>query len=501
MSKFVITNRRARKFRDADKQDSRSALDNALATLGSNVRILSDTQPRDLTLRRVVLFEAEAAEIATKAQLLPEDVLLEPEILHWTDTVLPLDLRKVQRATVAEPFLVGFGADLSAEVTGGGQPLENAEVILVLQTWGKIQRTLAGHTDANGKVKFSFGWFFRPMALVVIPAGNFWSAVVRGPSDPVTIDCPALPAEGPLAWWHETLGITTFDSQRGGSIRVGVVDSGVGPHPCLDHVTTLGAYINGDFDAQGGADSGSHGSHVCGIIGARPVSAGHYGGISPGVELYSARVFPPDGGANQGDIALAIDELSRTNQVDLINMSLGADQGSKIELDAIQDALERGTLCVCAAGNANGAVSYPAAFSETVAISALGQLGWAPEGTLAAGKLPEEPDMYGDDGLYLANFSCYGPEVGATAPGVGFISTVPARYGLSTPYAAMDGTSMASPAACGALAILLSQDADYRAMPRDETRAEMARIILRRRCRDIGLDSDYQGRGVPDATT
>jgi subtilisin len=240
---------------------------------------------------------------------------------------------------------------------------------------------------------------------------------------------------------------------------------------------------------------------VCGIIGARPVSPGHYGGIAPGVDLYVARVFPPDGGANQGDIVLAIDALSRTHQVDLINMSLGAEQGSQIERDAIQDALERGTLCICAAGNSSGAVGYPAAFSETVAISALGLLGWAPEGTSSAGRLPEEPEKFGDEGLFLANFSCFGPEISATAPGVGYISTVPARHGLSAPYAAMDGTSMASPAACGALAALLSQDTDYQTMPRDQTRAEMARTILRRRCRDIGLEPDYQGRGVPDATS
>jgi subtilisin len=198
---------------------------------------------------------------------------------------------------------------------------------------------------------------------------------------------------------------------------------------------------------------------------------------------------------------MAIDELSKTHQVDLINMSLGAEQGSRIELDAIQDALERGTLCVCAAGNESGAVAYPAAFSETVAISALGQLGWAPEGTLAAGKLPEQTDKFGDEGLYLANFSCFGPEITATAPGVGYISTVPEQHGLSAPYAAMDGTSMASPAACGALAVLLSQDTAYQTMPRDETRAEMARTILRRRCQDIGLEPDYQGRGVPDAAS
>jgi subtilisin family serine protease len=113
--------------------------------------------------------------------------------------------------------------------------------------------------------------------------------------------------------------------------------------------------------------------------------------------------------------------------------------------------------------------------------------------------VPEQEDKFGQEGLYLANFSCFGSEITCAAPGVGIISTVPAGDELAAPYASMCGTSMASPAACAAVAVLLSQDPDYPRMPRDETRAEMARNILRRNCRDIGLDPHYQGSGVPDA--
>ena len=53
------------------------------------------------------------------------------------------------------------------------------------------------------------------------------------------------------------------------AIKVGVIDSGCGPHPALDHVTDFGSYIDGEYDQNGGLDSGSHGTHVCGTIGAR----------------------------------------------------------------------------------------------------------------------------------------------------------------------------------------------------------------------------------------
>ena len=65
--------------------------------------------------------------------------------------------------------------------------------------------------------------------------------------------------------------------------------------------------------------------------------------------------------------------------VDLINMSLGAPQGSAIERDAIQDALERGTLCICAAGNSNGPVNSQRPSLRTIAVSAIGLLGWGPD--------------------------------------------------------------------------------------------------------------------------
>jgi subtilisin len=361
-----------------------------------------------------------------------------------------------------------------------------------------LSRQLEATTGANGVASFDFGSFWTPSALIVLPAGEFWSVVVRGPANNLTVDCPRLPVTGPLAWWHHLHGIAAFDPQRGAGIRVGVADTGVGPHPCLSHAQDIGAFIDGDTLPTAGADVDSHGSHVCGTIGARPLNAGQFAGIAPGVTLISARVFPPNSGANQGDIVNAIDALSRTHQADLINLSLGAPQASQIEQDALRDALQRGTLCICAAANSAGPVEWPAAFPETVAVSALGLLGWGPAGTLAAGRVPEDAAKFGVENLYLANFSCFGPEITCGAPGVGIISTVPARFSLVAPYASMDGTSMASPSACGALAALLAVNADYRALPRDETRAQMARMLIQQHCRDIGLQAEFQGKGVAD---
>ena len=60
----------------------------------------------------------------------------------------------------------------------------------------------------------------------------------------------------------------------------------------------------------------------------------------------------------------------------------------------------------------------------------------------------------------------------------------------------MDGTSMASPAAYGALAVILSQDASYKSLPRDISRNKAARVLLAQHCQSIGLAIKFEGRGL-----
>lgn len=496
MTRYVISNRRAGRFRRAEKEASRGSLAATLARLPSAATLVCDNAPVDDTSRHTVILDVSPVDIARVRAMASDDVIVEPEILHHRVTSVPADFLVPDAHWLSAPLMAGDGL-LEVKVTGAGKALPDATVQLFLRGVGGLQRQLAELSDRRGNVTFRFDRQFLPAALIVVPYANFWSTTVRGPMSGSTIDCLPLPMEGPGSWWHRAVGAARASRTRGRGIRVGVVDSGLGPHPALAHIDDVGSFIEGRFDPSGGSDSGAHGSHVNGIIGARPTEVGQYAGIAPGVRQFSARVFPPVRGANQMDISDAIDALSRQHAVDLINLSLGASVGSEIERDAIRDALERGTLCVCAAGNANGPVSFPAAFPETVAVSALGEEGRAPIGSQSANALPLESDRFGDDGLFLANFSDHGPEIDCAAPGVGILSTVPARRGWEAPFAALDGTSMASPLACGTLAVLLAKSDAYRRSPRDETRSALARRLLVDIARDIGLDRVFQGRGVP----
>lgn len=498
MARYILTNRRSGKFTEEAKVEARGQVGLAL-NLAAGATVVRNFEPKEPTARRGVLLEMEPDASAALAKQLPPDVIFEPEVLHWTCPVVPLDF--IQQSQPLTGLSTGTGHRLRVQVRGDGQPLEGATVTAYFRgRGGRLTAQDTRQTNAKGTVDFQHDDFWIPAAVVVVPTSGYWAMIARGPSRTVAVDCPALPQDGPLQWWHDAVGINRYQAKRGEGIKVGVIDTGVGPHPHLSHVTDAGGFIGGNSLPGQGKDVDTHGTHVCGIIGARPdTNSQDYGGIAPGVDLYSARVFEPNSGANQLDIANAIDELSKTHKVDLINLSLGAASASQVEEDAIQDAEERGTLCVCAAGNSAGAVLYPAAFSTTVAVSALGLAGWGPSGSIAASRLPGSGDKFGDKNFYLANFSCFGNDITCTAPGVGIISTVPKYEGADAPYAAMGGTSMASPAACAALAVRLSNSDPYKNTSRDQTRTDTARSILRNICEDISLATVYQGRGLLQA--
>jgi subtilisin len=105
----------------------------------------------------------------------------------------------------------------------------------------------------------------------------------------------------------------------------------------------------------------------------------------------------------------------------------------------------------------------------------------------------------GHDNLFLAAFSSFGNNLACAAPGVGIVSTVPDKDGRVGLYMEMDGTSMASPAACGVLAVILSKDQTYLEMPKDISRTSAARHLPAKHSEPFGLAVKYEGRGLSHA--
>ena len=212
-------------------------------------------------------------------------------------------------------------------------------------------------------------------------------------------------------------------------IKVGVIDTGISlSHP------DLAGNIKGSFNAissrRSANDDNGHGSHVAGIIAALNNSQGVVG-VAPKADLYAIKVLDASGSGYLSDVIEGIDWAISKN-IKVINMSLGCDCNIQSLHDAVIRAKNAGVVVVAAAGNSGGAVIYPAAYPEAIAVGAT------------------------DSNDQIAYFSSRGPEVDLAAPGFAIYSTY-----RGTGYATLSGTSMASPHVAGSAALVLAAHPGY----------------------------------------
>jgi subtilisin family serine protease len=505
MPQYVLVNRRAGKFTPEAKHASRAAVATTLMRLEGSVRVVHDKDPADDLARRVVLLDADAAQVAKIRSTMPADAILEPAVRRSLHHHTPVEVKTSLPLSAALTARTARATASSYRVTikGGGKPLSGIDVMFYLQDRAGQTHTTDTTTNSLGQARINVPAGHQVLFVEPIPYAGFWIMIAEAPPSGSTIDCApiAKAGSGGTGWWHTVTGVSTSGGKRGAGIKVGVIDTGCGPHPNLAHVNLVGVFVDGQtLSGSQAGDVAQHGSHTSGIIGARSTKSGEFAGMASACDLFHARVFKGEGendGPTQADLINAIDSLSRDNGCDLINMSLGGGPRSDAEEDAIRDAAQRGTVCICSAGNEAGPIDFPGAYPECISVSAIGMVGKAPVGTFSAGNRPKDPSQMGKNNLFLAVFSCFGDTLGCCAPGVGIVSTVPAKPGFPRPYMAMDGTSMASPAACGVLAAILSQDTHYKSLPRDISRANAARDLLNQHCKSIGLAVKFEGRGLP----
>lgn len=495
MAQYVLVNRRAGLFTAQAKIASRASIASAVA-LVPDAAIIDDHAPTDELARRVVVLDLDEPAATRLKSELTTDAILEPLVRRHLHYRIPAELR---RATPLQARAGAGGSSYQVTITAGGAPLGGIDVMFYVADPSGHMNVATQQANAAGKASVDLAPGQRVAFVEPIPFSGYWIMLAEAPSSGSTIACAPIvqAALGGKGWWHAATN--TGAAKDGNGIRVGVIDTGCGPHPNLRHVTLAGVFTNGQsLPPSQASDVAEHGTHTTGLIGARAAQAGDYSGMAPACTLFHVRVFASEEeGPSQADLINAIDALSRDHQCDLINMSLGGGPPSGAEQDCILDALERGTLCICSAGNDAGPVNYPAAYPECVSVSALGQVGWAPDGTFSAGNRPRSPDRMGKDNLFLATFSSNGDGLDAAGPGVGIVSTVPDHAGGTDLYMEMDGTSMASPAVCATLAAILSKDPNFAATPRDRSRSQAARQLLEANCVSLGLSRSFQGFGLP----
>ena len=222
-------------------------------------------------------------------------------------------------------------------------------------------------------------------------------------------------------------------SYDGSGVTVAVLDTSM----ALGHEDLEGVFVAG-YDAITNsayaptswqvADA-DHGTHVVGIIAARPENDLGTVGVAPGVQIMPVRVLHPGGGLVSDVVQGML--WAMDNGADVINLSLGTSNMSVSMQVAAEEAEARGVVVVAAAGNggeSGSPVRYPAAYPSVVSVAAVEASGehWS-QSTRAM-------------------------TVHVAAPGVAVMST----GGLAVDdYLYLSGTSMATPHVSGVVAQML----------------------------------------------
>jgi subtilisin family serine protease len=256
-------------------------------------------------------------------------------------------------------------------------------------------------------------------------------------------DAFRLPPIGPQApaW---TWGLTAIRAESAwdvtpgsASVTVAIIDTGVDTlHPDLQANMNLSASKNFVEPGQKPDDDFGHGTHVAGIVAAVGDNTLGASGVAFGCKIAAIRVLGVDGTGTTWSTVQAIDWAVEKG-CKVLNMSLGSPDASPLEAEAIARATAAGSLVVAAAGNeaADGNyLEYPACYPGVLSVAAV------------------------DRDEKRATFSNYNSWVGVAAPGVDIFSTIPTKMSPTSPYGFLSGTSMASPMAAGAAALLYSQN-------------------------------------------
>lgn len=252
-----------------------------------------------------------------------------------------------------------------------------------------------------------------------------------------------------LAWVNST----------GLGVKTAIVDTGIDvDHP--DLVDNLAGGINIINPRKHYDDDNGHGTHVAGTVAAVDNTIGVIG-VATRAALYGVKVLDRNGMGWLSDVIAGL-EWCINNGMDVVNMSLGTSSDIQTFHEAVTAVYNAGIVQVAAAGNDGGPVSYPAAYAETIAVSATDNL---------------------DN---VTPWSNYGPEIDLAAPGKDINSTYKGGG-----YKVLTGTSMACPHVAGTAGLILENKPAYT--------PEQVLNVLTSTADNLGFSATRQGAGLVDA--
>jgi subtilisin family serine protease len=419
--------------------------------------------------------------------------------LTFVDQPMPPEAR-LPNLGVLVPHANGF--KVTFEVRGEDGALPGATVYVFGSVW-----PTQGVTDNTGHITINVTGESPDTirALYVNPRANHWSLWVDRPQlvpDTVTTiqltplgkSLQGFPGRQLLGWGQKAMGLDAVPpSFDGAGVKIAVIDSGAAKQTHRNlHKVGPGVSIVGDKPDAWTVDTIGHGSHCAGIIGGGPLGDGPgIRGFAPAAEIHVCRIFP---GGRFSDLVSALDYCMEKG-IDVVNMSLGGGEPSRIIEERIVKAKAMGVACVVAAGNSGGPVQFPASTPHVLAVAAMGKWGEFPGDSYHARQVVAGFERR--DGYFPASFCCFGPEIDVCAPGVAIVSSLP-----SDDFGAWDGTSMAAPHVTGLAALVLAHHPDFKGeyQARDARRVERLFQIVKESSAPLQFgDPSRVGAGLPNA--
>src|SRR6202047_3394690 len=276
----------------------------------------------------------------------------------------------------------------------------------------------------------------------------------------------------------------------GTGVGVAVIDSGINDsHRDLwdSTETTSRVVYHQDFtgtpisNTSGGHyDLYGHGTHVAGTIGGNGyLSTGRFAGAAPNVNLVDLRALDAHGSGSDSSVIAAIQQaiaLKATYNIRVINLSLGRGIPLSYTVDplckAAEAAWKSGIVVVVAAGNYGrlsvsgsngfGTITAPGNDPLVLTVGAMKSMGtYSRNDDLKASFSSKGPTTY--DHVVKPDIMAMGSDVVSLAtPGATLESAHPQSLVTGSngnnDYFRLSGTSMATPAVSGAVALMLEQN-------------------------------------------
>jgi len=287
---------------------------------------------------------------------------------------------------------------------------------------------------------------------------------------------------------------------NGSGVVVAVLDSGIDKnHP--DLAGKVVGEVNFVDSERTTDDLLGHGTTVAGIIaGSGTASGGEYVGVAPGASLLNVRVIDSQGSGQISDIIAGID-WAIENDADVLTMSLGGlnlgESNPPISM-AADNAMDAGTVVCVAAGNLDERLLLLMLVASSVCLGCVESPG---DGVKVITVGATDPDDR------IAAFSGSGPlrdgryKPTLVAPGVNIVSTVPPKLDIEGKigdyYAGASGTSLSTPLAAGAAALLIQADPTLTPAGVKAALTRGAKKLYN--TQDEEYEAYYQGAGLLDA--